>query len=146
MEIQGLPQLWGEDLSKTPADIVDFLGIEVNARDIGVVYRVPSKGRENRKPNFVAKFLTRTARDKFLSAAKKVRLSTNQLGLSEDQRVYISEHLCVENKVLLSKARQARREKCWKFVSVSQGKILMRKTENSPVLHVTCAADLEQVV
>ncbi|KAH6947193.1 hypothetical protein HPB50_017506 [Hyalomma asiaticum] len=73
IEIQGIPQVHGEDLSNTLADIADSLGIEVNARDIDVVHRVPSKGREKRKPNVVAKFLTRTARDKLLSAAKKVK-------------------------------------------------------------------------
>ncbi|KAH7965260.1 hypothetical protein HPB49_005460 [Dermacentor silvarum] len=144
LKIQGLPQVQNEDLKKTIENIVDCLGIEVNARDIDVAHRVPSK--DKKKPNIVVKFLTRNARDKLLAAAKKTKLSTNQLGFREDEPVYVNEHLCLENKVLLSKARLARREKNWKFVWVTQGKILMRKTEKSPVLHITCAADLEKVI
>lgn len=81
-----------------------------------------------------------------LEATRKKKLQTGLLGFDRDLPLYLNEHLCVENKILLGKARQAKRDKDWKFVWVSQGRILMRKAEKSPVLHITCDADLAKVV
>lgn len=81
-----------------------------------------------------------------LEAARKKKLQTGLLGFDPDLPLYLNEHLCVENKILLGKARQVKRDKDWKFVWVSQGRILMRKAEKSPVLHITCDADLAKVV
>lgn len=81
-----------------------------------------------------------------LSAAKKIKLDSTRLGFDNSNPVYINEHLCMEMKVLLSKARQARREIEWKYVWVSQGRIFMRKADRTPVLNVTSEADLAKVV
>ncbi|XP_075544000.1 uncharacterized protein LOC142578506 [Dermacentor variabilis] len=103
----------------------------INVRSQNLLYhRVPSKDKN--KPNVIIKFSTRSARDRVLSAARTAKLSTGTLGFEES------------NPRLLGRARQLRREKEWKFVWVSQGKILMRKSENSPVLHVTCDSDLDK--
>lgn len=68
------------------------------------------------------------------------------LGFATNEPIYINEHLCPENKVFLGKAISAKREKNWKFAWVSDGKILMRKSEKAKVLHITCEDDLVKVV
>ncbi|XP_075530517.1 uncharacterized protein LOC142563783 [Dermacentor variabilis] len=143
LEVKGLPLVANEDLRRSVGQIATCIGTSVTDNDIDVVHRVPSKDKN--KPNVIIKFSTRSARDRVLSAARTAKLSTGTLGFEESNPVYINEHLCVENKRLLGRARQLRREKEWKFVWVSQGKILMRKSENSPVLHVTCDSDLDKV-
>lgn len=144
LEIKGLPILPNENLQKAVGEIATCLGAEISEGDIDVVHRVQSKDKG--KPNVVVKFSSRTVRDKFLCAARKTKLNTSLLGFEANDPLYVNEHLCVENKILLSKARQERRDKNWKFVWVRQGKIFMRKCENSPVLHVTCEGDLARVV
>lgn len=144
VEVRGLPVVANEDLTQSVRTIATRLGIEVSENDIDVVHRVQS--RDKGKPNVVVRFASRGVRDRLLSVAKKTRLNTTHLGFETNDPLYINEHLCIENKILLSKARQARREKNWKYVWVSQGKILLRKTENSPVLHITCEGDLTRVV
>ncbi|XP_072144399.1 uncharacterized protein [Dermacentor andersoni] len=143
LEIQGLPVAANEDLGKAVAEIAKCLGTSVADGDIDVVHRVPSK--DKKKPNVVLKFVSRTAREKLLSAARKKTLKADRLGFDTSDLVYINEHLCVENKMLLGKARKLKKEKNWKYVWVSQGKILMRKSENSSILHVTCEDDLAKV-
>lgn len=130
-------------LKKSVGQIATCLNTSITENDIDVVHRVPSKDKN--KPNVIIKFTTRSARDRFLSAARHVRLNTGTLGFQTSSPVYINEHLCAENKRLLGKARQLRREKEWKFVWVAQGKVLMRKSEQSPVLHIACDADLDRV-
>lgn len=85
------------------------------------------------------------ARDKLLAASRKTKLTCNMLGFEMNNPVYIHEHLCVETKILLGKARAVRKEKGWKFIWVDHGKILMRRTENSRVLHVQREEDLASV-
>lgn len=143
LEIQGLPVAADEDLGKTVEDIAKCLGTSVTEGDIDIVHRMPSKDKD--KPNVLVKFVSRTAREKLLLAARKKTLKADKLGFDTTDLVYINEHLCIENKILLSKARKLKKEKNWKYVWVSQGKILMRKSESSSILHVTCEADLANV-
>lgn len=68
------------------------------------------------------------------------------LGFVENTPVFINEHLCRENKILLGKAIQAKKENKWKFAWVSDGgKIPMWKSENARVVHVTCEEDLAKI-
>lgn len=124
--------------------VATSLGVEIDESDIDIVHRVRSQDKD--KPNIVVRFATRSARDRVLSAAKKTQLNVGLLGFEGNQPLYVNEHLCIETKTLLTKAKQAKRDKGWKYVWVTQGKVLMRKTENSNVLHVTCEEDLTKVV
>lgn len=143
LEIKGLPVVEKEDLRETVHAVAACLGTAVSDGDIDVVHRVPSKDKN--MPNVVVKFCSKSARDKLFAASRKANLNCSMLGLETNDPVYINEHLCVETKVLLSKARAIRREKGWKFVWVDNGKILMRKTENSRVLRVQSEEDLASV-
>ncbi|XP_070382637.1 uncharacterized protein [Dermacentor albipictus] len=144
VEIKGIPVVPDENLRKSVEKMAASVGVDVSEDDIDVVHRVRSKDKD--RPNVVLRFSTRAVRDKFFSAARKARLTTRILGFEECNPVYVNEHLCIENKVLLSKARQLRLEKKWKFAWVSQGKIFMRKTETSTVLRIESDSDLAQIV
>lgn len=144
VEIQGFPVVPDEDLLKEVGKLAGYLKAGVTENDIDVVHRVPS--RDKSRPYVVVKFRLRAARDRMLSAARKRKLNARDLGYDTDASIYVNEHLCRENKILLAKARQARKENKWKFIWVSQGKVLMRKLEKTPVLRITCEEDLAQVV
>lgn len=144
LEIKGLPIAPNEDLVSSVQKVASCLGVELAESDIDVVHRVRSKDKD--KPNVVVKFVTRSVRDKVLNAAKKTRLNTKHLGFEKQEPLFVNEHLCVENKALLTKAKKAAKDRNWKFVWLSQGKILMRRTDNSTVLHVTSEDDLTNVV
>lgn len=142
LELKGVPFTESEDLKETLKQITTRLGVDVPSQNIDVVHRVASKGL----PNIIVKFNSRSTRDSVLQAAKKNRLNTAMLGFATNEPIYINEHLCPENKVLLGKAISAKREKNWKFAWVSDAKILMRKSEKAKVLHITCEDDLVKVV
>ncbi|KAH6945216.1 hypothetical protein HPB50_007566 [Hyalomma asiaticum] len=144
IELKGLPASGNEDLRKTIQAVAKSLQIEHASSEIDVVHRVPTRG--NGPANIVVKFVSRSTRDRFLQAAKKNRLNASMIGFEENTPVFINEHLCRENKILLGKAIQAKRENNWKFAWVSDGKILMRKAENTRVVQVTCEEDLAKIV
>ncbi|XP_077512035.1 uncharacterized protein LOC144123122 [Amblyomma americanum] len=144
LEIKGVPVVADENLISTMKTISGCLNTEVVESDIEVIHRVPTKKKDEQ--NIIVKFFSRTVRDKILKVAKKQRLNVSQLGFEGNTPVFVNEHLCPANKVLLGMAVKAKKEKKWKFTWVSDGKILMRKVENSHVLHVTSAEDLRQVL
>lgn len=143
VEIKGVPVQEKENLVAVIKSISTYLKVDINESDLEVVHRVPT--REKSQSNIIAKFISRIPRDKFMNATKKQRLTTTIIGFEGSTPLYINDHLCPANKVLLGKALKAKRENNWKFTWVSGGKILMRKTENSRVLHITCAEDLSQI-
>lgn len=111
--------------------------------DIDTIHRVPTKKKN--QENIVVKLISRTKRDEILQKACKQRLLASTLGYESNEPMYVNEHLCPENKVLLGKTVQKKREMNWTFAWVSQGKILMRKTENSRVLQAATEEDLAKV-
>lgn len=143
LELKGIPVADGEDLIRVVEAVASCLSTELSSHDIEVAHRVPTKAKG--PPNVVVRFASRANRDRLLLAAKKTRLNTSMLGFEATDPIFVNEHLCPENKILLGKAIATKRAKGWKFAWVSDGKILMRKVEKSKVVHVTCEADLERI-
>lgn len=143
IELKGVPSSKNEDLHKILQGAAASLQVSISSNDIDVVHRVPTRG--DGPANIIVRFVSRRTRDRILHAAKKTRLNTTMLGFEENEPVFVNEHLCPENKILLGKAINTKREKNWKFTWVSEGKILMRKTENSKAVHVSCEDDLAKI-
>ncbi|XP_040072699.1 uncharacterized protein LOC115313728 [Ixodes scapularis] len=144
LEIKGLPQNPNEDLETLVAKLAGCAGVQACPADIDVVHRVPSKTMVGVQ-NMIVKFVRRSVRDEVLSKTKKRRLTSAHLGFETSVPVYINEHLCLENKVLLSKAIRCKKEKGWKFAWVSQSRIFMRKNETSGVILITSEDDLSKI-
>lgn len=144
LEIKGVPPTAEESLPDIMLTIASCLKSNLRVEDIDVIHRVPTKDKN--RPNIIVKFLSKRTRDELLVKAKKQRLTGSVLGFEANEPIYINEHLCPEYKVLLAKAIQMKRDKNWKFAWVSQGKILMRKAENTRVVHITCEADLGKII
>lgn len=146
LEIKGVPIKAEEKLGTTMQTISTCLNVEIKDSDIDVIHRVPTKNNTT-TPNIIVKLTSRNVRDKILKKAKKQRLNTSHLGFDgEVTPIFINEHLCQANKVLLGLALKAKREKGWKFTWVSDGKILMRKSENSRVVHIMSTDDFAQIL
>lgn len=90
-------------------------------------------------------FIFHGIRDKVLAASKKRRLTTSDFGFQHSAPIYVNEYLWPEDKVLLWKAAQKKKGNNWKFLWVSQEKILMRKAENGGVVKFINEADLSLI-
>lgn len=143
LEVKGLPQNANEVLDALVVELGTRVGAQLCPSDIDTVHRVPSK--TNGVQNVVVRFVRRSVRDQVLQKAKKHRLTSADLGFHGTEPIFVNEHLCLENKILLSKTIRCKKEKGWKFAWVSQGKIFMRKNENSDALQITCDSDLSSV-
>lgn len=97
-----------ESLVDVMATIATTLKARLCPDDIDTIHRVPTK--KNNQENIVVKFISRTKRDEVLQRARKQRLLASTVGYESNEPVYVNEHLCPENKVLLGKAVQKKRD------------------------------------
>lgn len=143
IEIKGLPLAPNENLQTVITEIGNKIGIQIAPSDIDVIHRVPTKDKN--KPNVIVRFTTHSTRNRILTAAKRLRLSTSDFGFEHASPIYVNEHLCPESKILLGKATERKKATNWKFLWVTQGKILMRKAVNSGVVQICTEADLHLI-
>nr|XP_037268977.1 uncharacterized protein LOC119160828 [Rhipicephalus microplus] len=144
IELKGVSLTEGEDVADIVLKVATFLKAKLSGQDVDVAHRVPTKG--SGPPNIVVKSVARHVRDSILTAAKKNRRNVGSLGFQGSEPVYVNAHLCPENKVLLSKSIQAKKERNWKFAWFADDKVLMWKSVNLKVVHVTCKDDLSEIV
>ncbi|XP_040066367.1 uncharacterized protein LOC120840005 [Ixodes scapularis] len=139
LKTKGIPHSPHENLAKMITAIGGAIGVEIASTDIDVNCRMPTKNQA--KPNVIVRFLSHNVRDKVLMSAKQCR-PTSDAGFKHSEPVYENEHLCPENKVFLGKVTEKKKANNWEFLWVSQGKILMKKAENSGVVQIISEADL----
>ncbi|KAG8246560.1 hypothetical protein J6590_082141 [Homalodisca vitripennis] len=80
---------------------------------------------DDRPPAIKIQFMTNTARDTWLLAEKKARLSDKSSG----QKIYFKENLTYFFKGLLKEAKSRARIHNYRFVWFKNGKILVKKNE-----------------
>ncbi|XP_050664349.1 uncharacterized protein LOC126964996 [Leptidea sinapis] len=156
VEIQSIPERKGENLIQLSLEISKLLGVELNHSDIRNVHRVTPGLPTTRPKNIILQLTTRRQRDDLIGAARSRRsLTTAQLFgtptsaaaavSTTNSRFFINEHLTLKNKILFSKTRTLAKEKGYKYVWVRNSNILLRKKDDSRIIHVRCVDDLAKI-
>lgn len=106
LEIKGIP------LDGGPVAVLKKIGEliqePVTEADIDVCHRVPTAKHD--QTNIIVRFVRRTKRNAVIGKAKKVKITTTELGFQTSSPVYINEHLTRQGKQLLGAAVQKKRE------------------------------------
>lgn len=141
LEIKGVP------VDAEPIAIIKRIGElvaeEVQESDIDVCHKVPTA--KHNEHNIVVRFVRRIKRNGFLAKAKKKKIDTRMLGFDVNRPVFINEHLTRQGRQLLSAAKQKKNEAGWKYVWTSGGKVMARRNETSPVLHIFSIDDISKI-
>lgn len=141
MEVHGLAASKGENLRTALSDLASKLEIpNFDNRDILVVHRLPS--RDGACPPVLIKFASAEIRDTWLSMRKKLRSLSNQ---QRTPALFFNENLTPANKHLFWLARTKCRELKFKYVWVKNGRILVKKDEEEPIIRIVCQADLDKI-
>ncbi|KAL4719885.1 hypothetical protein ACJJTC_004100 [Scirpophaga incertulas] len=141
LEIHCVPENKHENLTS----IVHQLGKAINClpgvSDIQHCSRVAKIDPKNTRPrNILVKFSNQKRRDDFIKSViefnkkkkSEDRLNTSHLGMAGDKTaIFVSEHLSLENKQLHASARIRAKELGYKYVWVRNGKIFIRKSEET---------------
>lgn len=145
LEINGIPENNSENLVSIMKQLTNTLSVSLSENDIVMCTRVRKLDPNNKKPRaIIVKLPSTRARDNMLAAVAKFnksnpteKLHTGHLGYGGAKApVFLSEHLSPHLKILHAQSRQKAREKGYKYVWIRNGRIFIRKDENSPAQQV----------
>lgn len=153
LEICGIPVLKGENLNNILCNISKKIGFQLLPTDIDYVHRVrrfrnsTSSQDPSSIPNIIVRFTQRNRKKDMLAAARARRsLSTADAGLDGPAKpIFLSDHLTPYNKILYKQARQAVKENNYKYIWLSDCKILARKNDTSRVIVISSDTDLQNI-
>lgn len=159
IEITGLPVLKGENLMNTLNNISAKIGFPLKPYDIDYVHRVrryvpksvAGVGTDGHvpppTPNIIVRFIQRSRKNEMLAAVRARRgLTSADAGLNGPATpIFINDHLTPQNKLLYKQARLTAKEKGYKYVWLSECKILLRKSDNSKVVLISKESDLLKI-
>lgn len=150
VEIRGIPvpAVPSEEQSNNIVkEIGKLIGVEIAESDISVSHRMPPgrsyKGKKTGPPHIIVKFTRRDVKDNFYRARTKLKDKTTQdLGYSVKNNIYLAESLTEKNRELFKDCLQKKKDMKFNFIWTSNGKIFMRKDNDNPVIHIKNKDDL----
>lgn len=151
IQINGVPQRGGENLLQLVKTLANKSGYPINVdTDVDFVTRVAVKNdtdKRNPKP-IILKMQSRYKKDDFMAALRKLKdLRSADLGYADENnhRIFINDHLSGYNKALLQKAKTIAKDKNYAFCWVRNCTVMARKSNTSPVIHVTSEEALKKI-
>ncbi|KAK5644647.1 hypothetical protein RI129_005947 [Pyrocoelia pectoralis] len=154
LEIFGVPEIKDENVIRTVQVIAQSLGVNLDKQRIDAAHRLKSNLRKPNEPRgIIIKFISRLDKDDFLKA-RKVKRDFNtshlshyftQLNVHPAKAIYINESLTYENKQLLNKCREFKKNKNVKYLWSRNGQIFMRMSDNSQVFKISSIESLRDV-
>ena len=108
------------------------LGVQVTEADVVESFRLKSK--ENNPPPIVVKFVRRALKQELLRTSKETPITSGEVGfINTNHKIAIREFITRETNDLLKHARKLR-DKGYKFVWQSGGRVLTKREENSATI------------
>ena len=152
LEIKGIPihKDRKENTKEIITKIGGLMGVNADERDISVSHRLPvSKiysGKE-KEPSIIVKFARRDTKESYYQALKNLKgITTKNLGYQTSNNIYINESLTDTNRKLFKDCLKPKKELGYKFISTKNGKIYLRKDENSPLVHIKTRDDTTTLI
>lgn len=145
IEINGIPENKSENLITTIEQLGRIVGNPFGDSDILHVTRIAKLNKENDRPrSVIIKLRSLRRRDELLAAVTKFnkknldnKLNSEHLGIGGRRvPVFVSEHLTPINKHLHAAARKKTKDTGFKFIWVRDGKVFVRKNEQSHVIYI----------
>lgn len=97
------------------------------------------------EPVIIAKFRNNDAKMGFIKAAKKKKISTQMFGYNDTPKpVYVDEQLTRATFMLFKRAKELKKVGA-KFVWISNGEILTRQADKSPVVRIISEAQIVEI-
>lgn len=144
IEIKGVPMSNSENLFNIIGKIGETIGCRIPKEQINYIARVPTRNDKQNK-NIICSVHNCYTRNDFVAAAKKKKnLCAKDLGLQSANRIYVNDHLTLENKTLLNKTKVRAKERGFEYVWVKSCKIWIRKNLTSPKQQIRTERDLKK--
>lgn len=151
VELVGVPVTRGEDVYTILSAVAKVIGVPYNRADISTAHRL-GKSARSAHPSIVVQFISRTTRAVWLAAARRRPnpqegiQSTDLAASLPPSSVFLNEHLTGNNKAVLGYAKFNVKQKGLSFAWCRDGKVMVRKTEESPAVRVWSREDVDDVM
>lgn len=145
LEIVGIPETNNEDIYSVLQSTARAIGVPFKREDISIAHRVPSAKMKTRP--IIVRFISRSTKILWRdSVGRGKRLCSTKIHPNLPQQpVYINEHLTAYNKYLLGKAKGMAKNGDLAFVWIREGKIMVRKSKDSPAKRIFHDDDLSKL-
>lgn len=151
--INGIPKEPNEVIGEVISSIFTNMGMNVAESDIEESWRIHDR---NLSPPVIVKLKNKSIKDMILKLRKQTNLKgqikgksmyAKDFGFDSENQIYINEELTQETRYLFSAAKKQLKEQAdFKYVWVSEGKILARKNENEKVLNIRGNCDILDII
>ena len=140
VEVHGIPECEGENLADIIIKIGQKISVDIISQDIDIVHRL-RKTAPTTKP-IIVRFTSYRKKREFYQArfnlkTAKISEIIESVQHEVEARIYINENLTRRRQELLAKARKMRKAKNLVRVWTVDGKVFVRKTEESRPVRIT---------
>lgn len=145
LQIEGVPELPNETMPEIITKLSQAVGENVSFEvDIQAAHRIPTNHPRGPKP-IILQFSNRQKRDSVLKKCKQAKIKADVFARGvPNTNVYVNEHLTPYYKNILFHAKKLR-DKGYKYVWVSEGKIYVRKSENEGKVRIVTIDDINKL-
>ncbi|XP_046679254.1 uncharacterized protein LOC124366699 [Homalodisca vitripennis] len=142
-----LPSTREESVKDLAKDVGAAIGVQVQDSDVAIAHRVPSY-LLNKDPALIIQFTDRERKAESLNAYRKKRsLVTREVYQRfPAHRVYISDHLSLENKWFQASLKKKCRETRYTFAWSCDSKFFAGKAEGDPLKKILSYKDIDNLV
>ena len=149
LEIRGIPVTEGEDTDMLVMKVGELMGVEIKEDNISVSHRLPTSSKYKGKatdPAIIVKFVRRDVKERYYKGRKHLKdCTTCNLGFPGMKHININESLTERNKELFNECAKFKKDLKFLYIWTSNGKIYLRKTQDSPMILVNNKDDLKKL-
>lgn len=154
IEVQAVPERRNENVVTLFKKLCEVVKVSVEDGHISACRRVAKHNAASSRPrNIIVTFSSPRVRDIVLSAAQRYNkahpgrgLVSSDLEISgETSRIFVAEHLSLEQKSLHAATRRAAKERSFKYVWIKHGQIYVRKDDSSGAILIKNTESLNKL-
>lgn len=152
-EITGIPNNKDIETNQIVKEISQILNVEIKDTDISTSHPLPDNKKARNR--LIVKFTRRDNKEKMYKARKKMIgktanslpsfNATSRRSDRTDPKIYINESMRKTRKKIFAQAYKFKKTNDFKYIWTTNGKILVRESEKSPVYTITTMRDLNEV-
>ena len=149
LEFEGIPEQKEENVTKIVLDIAKKLNVDASCSDISIAHRLPPKRHNQRDgssspPTIIAQFTNKRIRNAIYSRRKEAK-NIKDFPVPEMTKLFVNENLTHYRKKLFWSTKRAAKASNYKFFWTANGKILVKKDDNAPVIAILSETDIDNL-
>ena len=133
LEFYGVPKVRDEDVPQIVVNLSKKLGVDIQKHDISTALRMPKSFRRNSNPPaIIARFMNRDVSNEiYKNRITAKNIAKEEFPVAGMSKLYVNENLTNARKKLLWMTKQKAKELKYSSTWTMNGKIYVRKNENS---------------